>query len=51
MWYGKRHELPAHRLAEVYVDAYLAAAGLREDRKGRLFRALDRWSNYIRRVD
>jgi hypothetical protein len=39
---GKRHELPAHHLAETYVDAYLDAAGVREDRKGWLFRAVDR---------
>jgi integrase/recombinase XerD len=39
---GKRHELPAHHLAEIYVDAYLDAAGVREDRKGWLFRAVDR---------
>jgi integrase len=39
---GKRHELPAHHLAEAYVDAYLDAAGVREDRKGWLFRAVDR---------
>jgi integrase len=39
---GKRHELPAHHLAETYVDAYVDAAGLRDDRKGWLFRALDR---------
>jgi integrase/recombinase XerD len=39
---GKRHELPAHHLAEAYVDAYLEAAGVREDRKGWLFRAVDR---------
>jgi site-specific recombinase XerD len=39
---GKRHELPAHHLAEAYVDAYLDAASLREDRKGWLFRAVDR---------
>jgi integrase/recombinase XerD len=39
---GKRHEVPAHHLAEGYVDAYLDAAGLREDRKGWLFRAVNR---------
>ena len=39
---GKRHELPAHHLAEAYVDAYLDAAGVREDRKGWLFRSVDR---------
>jgi hypothetical protein len=39
---GKRHELPAPHLAEAYVDAYLEAASLRDDRKGWLFRSVDR---------
>ena len=39
---GKRHEVPAHHNAEAYVDAYLAAALIAEDRKGPLFRSLDR---------
>ena len=39
---GKRHEVPAHHLAEAYVDAYLDKAGLRDDRKGWLFRAVNR---------
>jgi integrase/recombinase XerD len=39
---GKRHELPAHHLAETYVAAYLDAAGVRDDRQGWLFRAVDR---------
>jgi site-specific recombinase XerD len=39
---GKRHEVPAHHLAEMYVDAYLDKAGLRDDRKGWLFRAVNR---------
>jgi integrase/recombinase XerD len=38
---GKRHEVPAHHNAEAYVDAYLAAQ-IVEDRKGTLFRSLDR---------
>ena len=36
---GKFHEVPAHHLAEEYLDAYLDAAGLREHRKGALFRS------------
>jgi integrase/recombinase XerD len=36
---GKFHEVPAHHLAEEYVDAYLDAAGLRDDRKRALFRS------------
>lgn len=39
---GKRHEVPAHHNAEAYVDAYLAAAHIIEDRKEPLFRSLDR---------
>jgi site-specific recombinase XerD len=39
---GKRHEVPAHHNAEAYVDVYLAVAQIAEDRKGPLFRSLDR---------
>jgi integrase/recombinase XerD len=39
---GKRHEVPAHHCAEAYVDAYLAAAQIADDRKGPLFRSLSR---------
>ena len=39
---GERHEVPAHHNAEAYVDAYLAAAHIGDDRKGPLFRSLDR---------
>jgi len=39
---GKRHEVPVHRRAEAYVDAYLAAAGIADDGKSPLFRTLDR---------
>ena len=35
---GKRHEVPAHHNAEAYVDAYLEAAALREEKKSPLFR-------------
>jgi site-specific recombinase XerD len=35
---GKFHEVPAHHNAEAYLDAYIAAAGIAEDRKGPLFR-------------
>lgn len=38
---GKRHEVPAHHNAADYVDAYLAAAGIAEDRKTPLFRSAD----------
>lgn len=36
---GKFHEVPAHHLAEQYLDAYLDAAGIRADKKGPLFRS------------
>ena len=39
---GKRHEVPAHHNAEAYLDAYLAATQITDDRKGPLFRRLDR---------
>ena len=36
---GKHHEMPAHHKAEEYVDAYIAAAGLKEQKNAPLFRA------------
>jgi integrase/recombinase XerD len=39
---GKRHELPAQHNAESYVDAYLEAAGIWEQKKTPLFRSIDR---------
>jgi len=36
---SKYHELPAHLTAEEYLDAYIAAAGIAEDKKGPLFRS------------
>jgi site-specific recombinase XerD len=36
---GKVTEMPCHHKLDEYMDAYLAAAGIREDRKGPLFRA------------
>jgi site-specific recombinase XerD len=35
---GKRHEMPAHHLLETYVDEYLEAAGIAEDKGSPLFR-------------
>src|SRR4051812_17893445 len=34
---GKFHEVPAHHNAEAYLDAYLEAAGIGDDRKSPLF--------------
>ena len=36
---GKRHDMPAHHNLEAYLDAYIDAAGLREDGKAPLFRS------------
>ena len=38
---GRHHDVPDHHTAEEYVDAYLAAAGLREQRSTPLFRCID----------
>jgi site-specific recombinase XerD len=35
---GKRHEMPAHHLLEAYMDEYLDAAGIAEDKPAPLFR-------------
>jgi site-specific recombinase XerD len=39
---GKFHEVPAHHNAEAYLDAYVAAARIAEERKAPLFRSLNR---------
>ena len=39
---GKRHEVPAHHNAEAYLDAYLEAAGIRDEKKSPLFRSVDK---------
>ena len=39
---GRFHEVPAHHLAEQYLDDYIAATGIGADPKGPLFRSLDR---------
>lgn len=38
---GKRHDVPAHHLAEAYLDAYLEAAAI-TDPKASLFQSVDR---------
>jgi integrase/recombinase XerD len=35
---GKVNEMPCHHKLETYLDAYIAAAGTKDDRKGPLFR-------------
>jgi len=39
---GKYNVVPAHHVAQEYVDAYVVAAGIGEDRKGPLFRSSGR---------
>ncbi|MGH9611139.1 MAG: tyrosine-type recombinase/integrase [Bryobacteraceae bacterium] len=36
---GKVNEMPCHHKLEAYLDAYIAAAGIANDRKGPLFRS------------
>ena len=36
---GKRHEMPTHHNLETYLDEYIAAAGIRDEDKGHLFRS------------
>jgi site-specific recombinase XerD len=42
---GKLHDVPAHHNAEAYTDAYLDAAGIREQKKSPLFRSVDKYGN------
>ena len=37
---GKLHQVPAHHKLEQYMDEYIAAAGLKDARKGPLFRTV-----------
>ena len=39
---GKRHEVPAHHNAEAYMDAYLEAAGVLDEKKSPLFRTINK---------
>lgn len=39
---GKPHKVPAHHNAIEYIEAYLDAAGIRNEAKGPLFRTVDR---------
>ena len=53
---GKRHDVPAHHKAEEYMDHYLGAAGIPRDKKGFLFRSIDKTrrqltENPLSRVD
>jgi len=46
---GKRHDVPAHHNAEAYLDAYLHQAGIWEDKKTPLFRAINRFRKVTER--
>jgi integrase len=52
---GKRHEVPAHHHAEEYLDAYIDAAGIWEEKTSPIFRSVDRrrelTPNPMRRTD
>lgn len=52
---GKRHEVPAHHNAEAYMDEYIVAASIAHDKKGLLFRTVDKsgrlTQNPMHRVD
>jgi integrase/recombinase XerD len=37
---GKRHEVPCHHNAEAYLDAYLDASRIRDEKKSPLFRSV-----------
>jgi site-specific recombinase XerD len=39
---GKQHDVPAHHNAEAYLDAYLDAASIWDEKKSPLFRSVDR---------
>lgn len=39
---GKRHEVPAHHNAEAYLDAYIHAAAIANQKRSPLFRTVDR---------
>ena len=46
---GKQHNMPAHHTLEAYLDAYVQAAGIADDRKGPLFRTAPRTKNELTR--
>jgi integrase/recombinase XerC len=44
---GKRHEMPCHHNLEEYLHAYLDGCALRDDRKGPLFRTIQRGTGQL----
>jgi integrase len=52
---GKRHEVPCHHSLDQYLDAWIGAAGIGDDKKGPLFRSFKKGdkltTNPMRRSD
>jgi site-specific recombinase XerC len=44
---GKVHQMPVHHCWEEYLDRYIAAAGIQDDRKGPLFRTAYRRTGFL----
>jgi site-specific recombinase XerD len=44
---GKRHEMPCHHKLEIFIEEYIAAAGIVDDPKGWLFRTTEGQSGYL----
>lgn len=44
---GKRHEMPCHHKLEMFLEEYIAAAGIADDPKGWLFRTTEGNSEYL----
>jgi integrase len=44
---GKEHEVPCHHNLELYLDEYIAAAGIGGDKKGPLFRSFKKGDKLI----
>ncbi len=47
---GKLHDVPVHHKAEIYMDAYLEAAGIEHFKKYPLFRTVDKHGNLTDRT-
>ena len=43
---GKRHEAPCHHSLDEYLDAWIAAAGIGDDKKGPLFRSFKKGDKF-----
>lgn len=48
---GKEHEMPAHHNLDRYLEEYIAAAGIAQDRKGPLFRTTNGRSGELTQID